>query len=481
MITLTLLAFSAMLMTLAVTPVCRFLCKRLGWVDHPGPRKVHPNPVPRTGGIAIFMGYAIAMAILLLYPIKPGMFGVGVFPGIRVLLPAVVVVFLTGLLDDVIGLKPWMKLLGQVGAAALACNAGVQIHNFAGYSIALTWWHIPLTVLWLVGCTNAFNLIDGLDGLAVGVGIFATATAFLSALLSGNIALALMTAPLLGALLGFLPYNFSPASIFMGDCGSLTVGFLLGCFGVIWSAKAATLLGMTAPLIALAIPLLDTALAIARRFLRRQPIFGADRGHIHHRLLARGFTPRRVAYVIYAGSGIVAALALLLTSTHAGGIALVVFCGVVWLAVQYLGYEEFDAARRMVFGGMFRRVLSGTLSVQQLERSLNSAATLDDCWGVLLQASRDFGFTSAILSVHGRRFSATLTDASPEECWQLRIPVNGSGYLNWSVPFHLKSNASIAPLACAARTALGARLDDLPPVPHPTPQPLLAKAQRASA
>ena len=156
---------------------------------------------------------------------------------------------------------------------------------------------VPLTILWLVGCSNAFNLIDGLDGLATGVGLFATATAFLSALLTGNIALAIVTAPLLGALLGFLPYNFSPASIFMGDCGSLTVGFLLGCFGVIWSQKSATLLGMTAPLIALAIPLLDTALAIARRFLRRQPVFGADRGHIHHRLLARGFTPRRVAYI----------------------------------------------------------------------------------------------------------------------------------------------------------------------------------------
>src|ERR1035441_2910506 len=174
--------------------------------------------------------------------------------------------------------------------------------------------------------TNAFNLIDGLDGLAVGVGIFATATAFLSALLSGNIALALLTAPLLGALLGFLPYNFNPASIFMGDCGSLTVGFLLGCFGVIWSAKAATVLGMTAPLIALAIPLLDTALAISRRFLRHQPIFGADRRHIHHRLLARGFTPRRVAYMIYASAGVTAALALLLSSSHAGGVALVLFC-----------------------------------------------------------------------------------------------------------------------------------------------------------
>src|ERR1017187_499676 len=340
MLTLTLLAILAMLLTLGLTPVCRLLCQRLGWVDHPGPRKVHLQPIPRTGGIAIFMGYAGAMFLLLLYPLRHGMFATGMFPGMRALLPAIVVAFATGLLDDVLQLKPWMKLLGQVTAAALACNAGVQIHNLAGFYIADTWWHIPLTIVWLVGCANAFNLIDGLDGLAVGVGIFATATALFSALLSGNIALALMTAPLLGALLGFLPYNFSPASIFMGDCGSLTVGFLLGCFGVIWSQKSATLLGMTAPLIAMAIPLLDTALAISRRFLRGQAIFAADRGHIHHRLLARGFTPRRIVYLLYASAGVLAGLSLLMSRAHYSGGVVVAFCAIIWLAIRYRSEEH---------------------------------------------------------------------------------------------------------------------------------------------
>ncbi len=128
-----------------------------------------------------------------------------------------------------------MKFSGQILAAWLATQAHVLIHGIAGYSVVDSWWSIPLTMVWLVACSNAFNLIDGLDGLATGIGLFATATALLTAILSGNGGLALLTAPLLGALLGFLRYNFNPASIFMGDSGSLTVGFLLGCFGVVWS------------------------------------------------------------------------------------------------------------------------------------------------------------------------------------------------------------------------------------------------------
>ena len=322
-----------------------------------------------------------------------------------------------------------MKILGQVPAAAVACYAGVQIHGIGGHSIAGAWRCIPLTMFWLVGCANAFNLIDGLDGLATGVGLFATATAFLSALISGNAALAFVTAPLAGALLGFLPYNFNPASIFMGDCGSMTVGFLLGCFGVIWSQKSATLLGMTAPLIALAIPLLDTALAIARRFLRHQPVFGADRGHIHHRLLKRGFTPRRVAYILYASVGIAAGLSLLLGSDvkHSGGAALVAFCVIVWLSIQYLGYKEFDAARHMIFGGIFRRTLNANLSISQLEMSVWVAHTVDDCWGALVETSRGFGFSEASLEFGDLRLSAQLAEADPAGCWDLRIPLNHYG------------------------------------------------------
>lgn len=466
MYSLALLAVSALLLSLAFTPVVRITCARLGWVDQPDQRKIHLTPVPRTGGIAILAGYAVAFLVLFYSPFGGAHAVAAALPGVWALLPAILVAFGTGLLDDIFGLKPWMKLGGQIAAAAFACNADLQIRSVAGHSIASTWWHVPLTILWLVACCNAFNLIDGLDGLAVGVGLFAAATTCLSALLTGNYALALVTAPLIGALLGFLPYNFNPASIFMGDCGSLTVGFLLGCFGVIWSQKSATLLGMTAPLIALAIPLLDTSLALARRFLRHQPLFVADRGHIHHRLLSRGFTPRRVAYIFYASAGIVAGFSLLLgtTTSHAGGISLVGFCVVVWLAVQYLGYEEFDIARRMIFGGMFRNTLSANLSISQLETAVHGAGTLDECWDALAHTSRTLGFSEASLLFHEHHFTAKFREA--RECWDLRVPLNHSGHVYLRVPLHSEQPPqTIGRLVTTLGTVFADRLAEFPACP----------------
>jgi UDP-GlcNAc:undecaprenyl-phosphate GlcNAc-1-phosphate transferase len=296
------LGLVAMLLSLAITPACRWLCKRLGWVDHPNARKVHHTPIPRGGGIAIFLSY---VAALMFSPHDARM---------QALLPAIAIVFATGLLDDIAGLKPWMKIAGSLTAAILACQAGIQLSSFGGMPIGPGWLQIALTVFWLIGCTNAFNLIDGLDGLAAGIGLFATLAALLSGLISGNYALAILAAPLLGSLLGFLPYNFSPASIFLGDSGSFSIGFLLGCFAIVWWQSTATIIGMAAPLIALAIPVLDTAFAILRRLGRGQPVFRADREHIHHVLLARGYTPKAAACMLYAVAGILAGLAILLSN-----------------------------------------------------------------------------------------------------------------------------------------------------------------------
>ena len=191
---------------------------------------------------------------------------------------------MTGLVDDFWGLKPWQKVIGQLVGASLAWWAGVRITGVSGNEIGPIW-GFGITVGWLLVCTNAFNLVDGLDGLAAGVGLFATLTIFVSAMIQGNQPLMFATLPLAGCLLGFLCFNFNPATVFLGDCGSLLIGFLLGCFGAIWANKSVTLFSLTAPLMALSLPLIDVLLCIIRRWLRNQPIFSADRGHIHHRLL----------------------------------------------------------------------------------------------------------------------------------------------------------------------------------------------------
>jgi UDP-GlcNAc:undecaprenyl-phosphate GlcNAc-1-phosphate transferase len=301
----------------------------------------------------------------------------------------------------------------------------------------LDWLSPVATIFWLVGCANAFNLIDGLDGLAAGVGLFATFTVLIAAMLSGDMELALIATPLAGALLAFLRYNFNPASIFLGDSGSLTIGFLLGCYGVIWGQKSATLLGLSAPVMAMAIPLLDASLSIVRRFLRHQPIFGGDRGHIHHRLLDKGITPQASAIIIYLFCCVGAILSLLqnFLAHQYGGVILVLFAATVWIGVQNLGYVELGLARQLFLKGSFRRIIDGQTRLHSLAAAIESAHSVEECWPILKSRHREFGFERIRMNVHGRLFEtdapAIEIDESPFACWQLRVPLPDGHYVNF--------------------------------------------------
>jgi len=427
----------AFLISLVVTPLCRDVCLRRGWVDQPdGYRKTHLRAVPRTGGVAIVISCAAALALLVASPLSGGAIVKHGFPLLWRLLPAPALILAAGLLDDLIGLKPWQKLTAQIAGAGLACWAGIGIQAVVGYGLP-GWSTIPITVLWLLACTNAFNLIDGLDGLAAGLGLFATLTTCVGALLQNNFVLAISTVPLAGALLGFLRYNFSPATIFLGDGGSQTLGFLLGCYGVVWSQKATTLLGMTAPVMALSVPLLDVALSVLRRLLRGRPVFNADRGHIHHRLLDRGLTPRRATLILYAVSGVGATLSVLqsVVRRQFNGLIVLLFCVSAWIGIRLLGYAEFDEARRMVFGGLFRHLLSARLSMRQFEASLSQAASVEERWDLIRAASAELGFTHSLLRLEGKVWECRSPEVAAGECWELRIPLDGSGYARFLVPF----------------------------------------------
>jgi UDP-GlcNAc:undecaprenyl-phosphate/decaprenyl-phosphate GlcNAc-1-phosphate transferase len=395
MYSLLLLGLASFVFSLFLTPFVRDQARRLGLVDHPDVhRKVHNTPVPRVGGVAILGATIAAFALLLLTGLNARVMIREALPFALRLLPAVLIIFGVGLADDILDLKPWYKLGGQVAAAIFVWSAGVRLVSIEGHPFP-AWASLFLTVLWIVACSNAVNLIDGVDGLAAGAALFATITSLIAGLLHGNMALAFATAPLAGALIGFLRFNFNPASIFLGDCGSLTLGFMLGCYGIVWSEKSTTLIGMTAPLLALAVPLLDVSISIARRFLRQQPIFRGDYHHIHHKMLSRGLTPRRVVLVLYGFCGLAAAASLIITKAHRQyqGLVIVLVSVTAWYSLQHLDYGEFTTASRLVFGGGFRRRLNAHLHLMDFERQLADCNSIDRCWDVLCAAYPDFGFS----------------------------------------------------------------------------------------
>lgn len=425
----------AFVLSLILTPWIREMARRLGLVDTPdAKRKLHRGDIPRVGGVAVALSYLLALAFILVAPYRHVDFDIprGLSAAFA-LAPALSIVFLTGLVDDIRGLSPWQKFAAEVLAAVLAYRAGFGVHVMLGQSLS-DWISLPITVLWLVGCANALNLIDGMDGLAAGVGVFATLTSFVAALVHGSLELALVTAPLAGALFGFLRYNFSPASIFLGDSGSLFVGFLLGCFGTMWSQKSATVLGMTAPLIALAMPLLDTALAIVRRVLRRQSVFAADHRHIHHRLLDRGLTPRRAALMLYGVCGLAAVFSLLQDMAHKefGGLIIVLFCAAAWIGIQYLGYAEFGIASRIFRRGSFRGLVNDELRLQQFDRTLRLAATPLEAWPVIVAGASDFGIAAVRLRIGEQYFESTPL-ADSERYWHMRVPLGYGQFLNLGI------------------------------------------------
>ena len=439
MYSLLFLGFVSFASSLLLTPLVRAFFRRTGWAHRGSPHsgvsmgggEILLRPIPRAGGVAIVISYLVAYVLLLALPLNAGFIVRDSLSFVLRLLPAAGIIFLIGLADDIRGLEPWQKMAGEVAAAGMAYWAGIQIRGLAGYDVpygTTAWWSLPLTILWLVACANAINLIDGVDGLATGVGLFATCTTLIAALLENNTALALATVPLAGCLLGFIRYNFNPASIFLGDCGSLFIGFLLGCYAVVWSQKSATILGMTAPLMALSIPLLDMAVAIARRFLRRQPLFEGDRNHIHHRLLDRGFTPRKVALLLYACAAAGAVCSLVVMNRHWSGVIILAFCMTTWIGVQHLGYVEFGVAGRLFIDGAFRRLLNSHISIESLEESLAAASTPEDCWDILRRGSRECGFHQIEVELAGRKFREC-ADIQPFESWKVTVPISEFSYI----------------------------------------------------
>ena len=309
-------------------------------------RRIHNGSIPRLGGVGIYLAFYLPFLGFLFYQNRISNFLLSDIRQFLGLLICSTIILGLGIYDDIKGANAGKKLVVQTIAAIILYLFGFEIQNITnpfGNPIHLGWLSLPITIFWLVGLSNAFNLIDGIDGLASGVAFFATSSLLAVALFLDNILPSLFTAALAGATLGFLRYNFNPAKIFMGDSGSLFLGFTIAAISIHGSQKAHAAVAILIPIVALGLPIMDTLLAIARRVYRGLPIPTADKEHIHHKLIRYGFSHRRTALVLYGFCIVLSSLAVLLTisSTVLVGIILA-FLGlfVFWWIKRYRIFEK---------------------------------------------------------------------------------------------------------------------------------------------
>jgi len=289
----------AMFVSYVLTPHIKELAFKIGAVDKPDNRKVHKRIMPRLGGLAIYIAFVIGCVASM--EITKDILGI--------LLGGTLIVAL-GVADDVYQLPAKVKLLGQIVAACVLVAFDIRIewvNNPLGGYFYLDMFSIPFTIFWIISFTNVVNLIDGLDGLAAGVSAIASLTVILVAIQMGYFHVAILTAALAGAIIGFIRYNFNPATIFMGDTGSMFLGYMLAAISIYGAVKTAATIALIVPAIALGLPILDTAFAIMRRYVNGRPIFQPDKGHLHHRLLDKGMSHKEAVLFMY---GITAVLCI---------------------------------------------------------------------------------------------------------------------------------------------------------------------------
>lgn len=290
--------------SLALTPVVIKVGPKLGFLDIPKDnRRMHKRPMPIAGGIAIYI--AATVAILVFIPLNKNILS---------LIIGSTVILISGLLDDKYSISPKAKIAFQLAAGLMIALSGSQIEFFTNIIntkevVWLKYLSIPVTLFWICGITNTVNLIDGLDGLAAGVSLISAVSLMCIAFKMNHVAVAIIAAAVGGSCLGFLPYNFNPAKIFMGDTGALYLGFMLSYISIQGVMKYATTLMIFVPVLVLGVPVFDTAFAMIRRYISGKKIFDADKGHLHHRLLALGLTQRQTVLILYAISLIFGILA----------------------------------------------------------------------------------------------------------------------------------------------------------------------------
>ena len=394
--------FIALLVVIGVTPIVRRFALDVGAVDRPGGRHLHGREIPRLGGIALVLAFFAPLLVLFGRETEVARQFFSDPMHIVGLVAGGLIVSGLGAFDDVRGVRAWHKLGVQAiaGAVAYACNYridAIKVPWFGHLDMGI--FGLPVTALWIVAIINAINLIDGLDGLAGGIAFFACVTNFVVGAISHDVLVMLLSASLGGAVLGFLLFNFNPASIFMGDSGSMFLGYVLATTSILGSsAKSSTAVAILVPLIALGLPIMDTLFAMVRRVLERRPIFSPDRGHIHHQLLAMGVNHRRAVLMLYGLSVLFTSGAILLAmgrNWQVGGALLLLSMAVIGV-VRSMGnlqvaLQRWQRRERVRPAAIERLRVTVPVALQRIAAARETAD--------LKALIHDFGASARLLSV----------------------------------------------------------------------------------
>jgi len=440
----------ALLLGFLLTPIVAQAARKAGALD-----RTKGEAIPRSGGVAILIGTALALLLLGLVwdPVRSLVrYSTTTLQPVYVGLAAIA---LLGVIDDLRPLKATPKLLVEVLIAVGLYFAGVR----AG-SVWLPFGIVELgpvigllfTVIWIVGISNAFNLLDGIDGAAAGAAVFAFLAMLVASISLGQPLVALLCAAMAGATLGFLPFNFPPARIYLGDAGSLTLGFALATLALEGATKGPALVAIAIPMVAFAVPLLDTSIAVIRRAARGAPLFKGDREHLHHRLLAMGLSNREAAAIVYVACGAFALASMLFLNPNVRGIAIVLtmIAIVVWLSVRFLRLHEFRELGRLVTrGAQQTRAINFNVQLRRAADALERTSSWDDIVRVLCELFADSEFDSVRVTVtsDGRRHDYRLEGGKLVEKSQ---PIHPD---EWGVhlPFQIGGNGARGELAVFRR------------------------------
>lgn len=467
----------SLILVLVMTPVVIWFARRLNIVDVPGARHMHTSPVSHVGGVAIFLSMmTLSIAVLWLWnpTVTPDQKMLG---QLRILLLAAGFIFLAGLIDDVKtkGLLARIKFIAQIASAFIICAAGIRIKSVVitdTLALDFGWFSWPLTLFWIVGITNAINLSDGLDGLAGGICAITCGVMAVFASSTGNMPMVVLMLALLGSVTGFLFFNFNPAKIFMGDCGSMFLGFMIASSSVICFSKSSALVGLALPVVVLGVPVFDTLFSMLRRFLERRSIFSADRSHFHHKLIDLGLTQSQAVIAIYGVTLLNAGLGMFMIVTPKIYVLITFFCVLVLLLLIFhivgsVRLEQIKTAMQKRYK-IIHQEREERKSFEEAALYFRRATTFDQWWQAISMAAGKMEFWTVDMPLVNRdgtsrelnwSYNGHNPDPGQEGLIQVHVPVRDrrSGSL-LHLKIELYKNGSLE--SAGRRVALFTRLID---------------------